>query len=226
VTVEMIPDGDGTVTLHGPPVTVEMQQVFGSYAGGAQVTGLVLLKDGVKVVYADGSDYLFVAVPDGSTLMARPDGKLEVKGPADTPMSGGDVLRDYAEVLREACAEHFDAPAIDEVDWADIAGTLSRHIATSNAAGSITPEWCLRMAELEGDTEIGAGSPDHPLRTGIVPSSNAAGGDEVERLRSVVQAVDDAAKGGADTVALLVELGRIGKLARAALSNTGGDSRG
>lgn len=28
----------------------------------------------------------------------------------------------------------------------------------------ITPEWCAAMAAYEGDAEIGAGSPDHPLR--------------------------------------------------------------
>lgn len=28
----------------------------------------------------------------------------------------------------------------------------------------VTPEWCLNMARLEGDAEIGAGMPDHPLR--------------------------------------------------------------
>lgn len=31
--------------------------------------------------------------------------------------------------------------------------------------GAITPEWCLRMADLEAGQEIGAGSLDHPLRT-------------------------------------------------------------
>ncbi len=29
---------------------------------------------------------------------------------------------------------------------------------------AITPGWCLRMAELEGNAEIGAGAIDHPLR--------------------------------------------------------------
>lgn len=31
--------------------------------------------------------------------------------------------------------------------------------------GAITPEWCLRMADLEAGQEIGAGALDHPLRT-------------------------------------------------------------
>ncbi len=29
----------------------------------------------------------------------------------------------------------------------------------------ITPEWCIAMAKLEGNAEIGAGALDHPLRT-------------------------------------------------------------
>jgi len=28
----------------------------------------------------------------------------------------------------------------------------------------ISKDWCMKMAELEGDVEVGAGSPMHPLR--------------------------------------------------------------
>lgn len=52
------------------------------------------------------------------------------------------------------------------------------------------------------------------------PLDRAFGDDNGrEALREVVVAIDAAANGGADTVSLLLELGRIGKLARAALSN-------
>lgn len=30
--------------------------------------------------------------------------------------------------------------------------------------GDVTKDWCVRMAALEGDSAISAGSPDHPLR--------------------------------------------------------------
>lgn len=41
----------------------------------------------------------------------------------------------------------------------------------------ISKDWCMKMAELEGDAEISAGSPFHPLRLAEPdwpPSSSAA----------------------------------------------------
>jgi hypothetical protein len=109
-----------------------------------------------------------------------------------------------------------------------------RILATLTTSGRITPEWCLRMAELEGDAEIGAGSPDHPLRTGIVPSSNAAGGDEVPRrvrdaydhFRNMTDSEFAAIATSDDGEQLLGLI--VGSLGDAvdALSITGGDSRG
>ena len=32
----------------------------------------------------------------------------------------------------------------------------------------IPKDWCINMAKLDGDGEIGAGSPDHPLRGGTM----------------------------------------------------------
>lgn len=82
---EDIPETDAgwferaSITMHGPAVTPEMQMLFGPYACGATVTAVVVERLGLKVGYADGSETLFVAVPDGSALVARPDGKLEVR---------------------------------------------------------------------------------------------------------------------------------------------------
>lgn len=45
---------------------------------------------------------------------------------------------------------------------------------------------------------------------------------KIERLTSVVAEIDRVSNGGGDTVALLIDLGRIGKLARAALKDTDG----
>jgi hypothetical protein len=72
-------EGGDKVMVEGPPVTPELQLLFGAYAAGSAVRGVVALRDGISVGYADGSEYLFVAVPDGSNLVCRPDGKLEVK---------------------------------------------------------------------------------------------------------------------------------------------------
>jgi len=49
----------------------------------------------------------------------------------------------------------------------DIALNLIAQASRAKVAsdtGAITPEWCLRMAELEAGQEIGAGALDHPLR--------------------------------------------------------------
>lgn len=59
---------DGTVELDGPPVPDALQLVFGGYVGGRKVTGLVTLKEGIKVAYEDGSSYTFIAVPEGAAL--------------------------------------------------------------------------------------------------------------------------------------------------------------
>lgn len=72
---------DRFAVFHGPPVTPEMQLLFGAYAAGATVTGIAQLRDGLHVEFADGSKTLFVPVPEGAALVARPDGKLEVTTP-------------------------------------------------------------------------------------------------------------------------------------------------
>jgi hypothetical protein len=63
----------------GPPVTPEMQLLFGPYAGGAPVTGVLQLRDGLHVVYADGSRYTFMPVPAEGCLVAQPDGTFAVR---------------------------------------------------------------------------------------------------------------------------------------------------
>jgi len=37
-------------------------------------------------------------------------------------------------------------------------------VMINHAKAAPSKEWCIKMAELEGNSEIGAGSPDHPLR--------------------------------------------------------------
>jgi len=46
---------------------------------------------------------------------------------------------------------------------------------------NITPEWCAKMAKLEGDQEIGAGAPDHPLRCPPVENVTQA---DIERAET------------------------------------------
>lgn len=76
-------------TVTGLPITPETHLLFGSYAGGAAVIGVVQLREGLMVNYADGSANLFVPIPDGGSLVARPDGLLHVVPPLDL---GGTVI--------------------------------------------------------------------------------------------------------------------------------------
>jgi len=57
------------------------------------------------------------------------------------------------------------AEAQPELIPSDITLNLMAHTKVASDTGAITPEWCLRMAELEAGQEIGAGALDHPLRT-------------------------------------------------------------
>lgn len=54
-----------TVTLSGPPVTLEMQMIFGFY-GQATVTGVVVLKDGLHVAYENGLVLTFIPTYPGT----------------------------------------------------------------------------------------------------------------------------------------------------------------
>lgn len=47
-------------TMQGPPVPVEMQQLFGWYRPGLRVTGIATLPCGISVGFEDGSDMIFV----------------------------------------------------------------------------------------------------------------------------------------------------------------------
>lgn len=46
-------------TFTGPPVTREMQQLFGGYAGHGRVTGIIQLAAGIRVTYEDDASVLF-----------------------------------------------------------------------------------------------------------------------------------------------------------------------
>jgi len=49
--------------LDGPPVTKELQQVFGVYWRGT-VTGIAALQNGIKVEFAEGTTLRFVPVEE------------------------------------------------------------------------------------------------------------------------------------------------------------------
>lgn len=70
--------GERMVRLDGPPVTREMQLLFGAY-GGSEVVGIVQLQEGLRVNYRSGLQISFVPVPDNATLYVRPeDGRYAV----------------------------------------------------------------------------------------------------------------------------------------------------
>lgn len=53
-----------TVAVSGPPVTPELQRVFGAHAGGSMVEGLIVENDGIRVLYnVDGSRFELRFVP-------------------------------------------------------------------------------------------------------------------------------------------------------------------
>ncbi len=49
----------GSVRFTGPPVTREMQQLFGGYSGNGVVTGIIQLPKGLRVTYENGVTILF-----------------------------------------------------------------------------------------------------------------------------------------------------------------------
>lgn len=55
------------MTVTGPPVTPELQQLFGAY-GQDNVEGIVQLQDGLQVAYANGVQLTFVPVHTGGKL--------------------------------------------------------------------------------------------------------------------------------------------------------------
>ena len=60
--VGVIPPEEIVGTFTGPPVTREMQQLFGGYAGNGRVTGIIQLAAGIRVSYENGADVLFAPV--------------------------------------------------------------------------------------------------------------------------------------------------------------------
>lgn len=51
--------GETIINFTGPPVTREMQQLFGGYAGHGRVTGIIQLASGIRVTYEDDASVLF-----------------------------------------------------------------------------------------------------------------------------------------------------------------------
>jgi len=76
--------------------------------------------------------------------------------------------RTDADLLRLIAKDH-ERLAPNAYHSADTLRQIADRIAAApkvaSDTGAITPEWCLRMAELEAGQEIGAGALDHPLRT-------------------------------------------------------------
>lgn len=61
------------LTITGPPVTEELQKLFGWYRRGFAVKGIVTTREGLSVVYEDGICVLFAPVaaidgPDERTI--------------------------------------------------------------------------------------------------------------------------------------------------------------
>lgn len=52
---------DNKITLHGPPVTREMQLLFGAF-GSSPVKGVCALSAGLHVSYEDGRVFMFYPV--------------------------------------------------------------------------------------------------------------------------------------------------------------------
>lgn len=49
-----------STALKGPPVPSDLQQAFGWYKPGIPVTGIITLRAGIQVGFADGSDLIFI----------------------------------------------------------------------------------------------------------------------------------------------------------------------
>lgn len=54
--------GERVIHFTGPPVTREMQQLFGGYSGNGPVTGIIQLNTGVRVTYGNGVSILFAPI--------------------------------------------------------------------------------------------------------------------------------------------------------------------
>jgi len=66
----------GIVTFKGPPITDEMQLIFGHYCG--QIEGLIPLAHGIRVTYVAGPTLLFIPVPEDASVIITPDGDQKV----------------------------------------------------------------------------------------------------------------------------------------------------
>jgi len=77
---------------------------------------------------------------------------------------GGPALQRNGKMARRVYDwGHYGASVAD--GDSDIIAYTAAAPKVASDTGAITPEWCLRMAELEAGQEIGAGALDHPLRT-------------------------------------------------------------
>jgi hypothetical protein len=72
---------------------------------------------------------------------------------------------------RDGQEYHLDAANEGADQWClDNASTITALSDTPTKAPAMSEEWCLNMAQAEGDAEIGAGAPDHPLRCPPLPT--------------------------------------------------------
>ena len=58
------PDPEAFVRFTGPPLTKEMQQLFGGY-GASKIVGIIQLREGLRVDYASGATLLFAPIYEG-----------------------------------------------------------------------------------------------------------------------------------------------------------------
>lgn len=74
----------------------------------------------------------------------------------------------------------------------------------------VSKDWCINMSKMEDGQEIGAGSPDHPLRITGLEALLCDAQSEAERLRLALQRIwetttdDRARKVAADALAMSV----------------------
>lgn len=70
------------LTLHGPAMPPEFEQMFGPYGGGG-VVGVIVLQEGIRVGYRDGHSLLFPPLPQDGFLYVNKDGEFVVGHPGD-----------------------------------------------------------------------------------------------------------------------------------------------
>jgi len=136
----------------------------------------------------------------------------------DAYLTDGNDGYSAASVVQR-CREAFEAtwPKGWEAAFAAAYAALATQPATSQEGEPFSREWCLNMAALEGNAEIGAGSLDHPLRLAATPTPPTLSGDlrEAVRVAAAIKATEykyfgdyEMSDGQREAVNTLVEVAR------------------